>query len=145
MIEGGWNNKPKQINTICKVQPFLVLWCARLPRLPLCVITACLIIRSDHIGAAYCPRRCWLLRDTLVEEPLDLGVDASVFSLALGSLAEAGAGNGSWITLRSSLLCWPKCSLAKSKPLTLGVCSWSEREGGREGVREGGITVLGWK
>lgn len=65
-----------------------------------------------------------------MEEPLDLGVDASVFSLALGSLAGAGAGKGSWITLRSSLLCWPRCSLAKSKPFTLGVCSWGDR--GRE-------------
>lgn len=58
------------------------------------------------------------LRDTLVEEPevLDLGVGISPFSDGLrpsvmdkGRGPEAGpGGTGSWITMTSSLFCWPR-------------------------------------
>lgn len=68
------------------------------------------------------PRRR-LDRPTLVDEPLDLGVLRSPPSEGVASLTGAGIGPASWITMMSSLLCWPRCSLAKSKPLTLGACS----------------------
>ena len=70
------------------------------------------------------------LRDALVEA-LDKGVGISPFSDGLKpSLKHKGRGPGpgpgwtaSWITMTSSLLCWPRCSLAKSKPFTLGACN----------------------
>lgn len=69
------------------------------------------------------------LRDALVEEAefLDMGVGTSPFWEELGpSLSEMGrgpAGMDSWTTMTSSLFCWPRCSLAKSKPFTLGACN----------------------
>lgn len=59
-------------------------------------------------------------RAALVDDPLDLGVLMSPPSEGVASLMGAGSGPGSWITMMSSLLCWPRCSLAKSKPFTLG-------------------------
>lgn len=76
------------------------------------------------------------LRDALVEEAefLDTGVRISPFSDGLRtSLMDTGrgpgpgpGGTGSWITMTSSLLCWPRCSLAKSNPFTLGACNWGQ-------------------
>lgn len=71
-------------------------------------------------------------RDAFVEEAdvLEMGVGISPFSDGLRpSLMDTWTGprpdgTGSWITMTSSLLCWPRCSLAKSKPLTVGACSW---------------------
>lgn len=75
------------------------------------------------------------LRDALEEEAevLDMDVGISPFSDVLRpSLMERGSGSGgtgSCITMTSSLLCWPRCSLAKSKPFTLGACNWGEGAG----------------
>lgn len=57
------------------------------------------------------------------EEVLDLGLGTSPFSDGVVSLIGPGKGAGSWIIRTSSLLCWPRCCLAKSKPFTLGACS----------------------
>lgn len=72
-----------------------------------------------------------LPREALEEEFLEAGVGTSPLldglkpSLAGMDWAPGPGpeGAGSWITMMSSLLCWPRCSLAKSKPLTLGACS----------------------
>ena len=88
------------------------------------------------------------LRDALVEEAefLDIGVGISPFSDGLKpSLIDMGrgpgpgpGGMGSWITITSSLPCWPRCSLAKSKPFTLGACNWGAEEMQRgEEIRNG--------
>lgn len=78
--------------------------------------------------------RLRLAWDALVLEPLETGVGISPFSDGLKpSLMDTGRGagpDGSWITMTSSLLCWPRCSLAKSKPFTLGVCSYGHEQTG---------------
>lgn len=60
-------------------------------------------------------------------EVLDLGLGTSPFSDGVASLIGPGKGAGSWIIRTSSLLCWPRCCLAKSKPFTLGACSCEKR------------------
>lgn len=62
------------------------------------------------------------------EEVLDLGLGTSPFSDGVVSLIGPGKGAGSWIIRTSSLLCWPRCCLAKSKPFTLGACSCKRRK-----------------
>lgn len=91
------------------------------------------------------------LRDPFVEltEALETGVGISPFSDGLKpSLMDVGSGpepspggTDSWITMTSSLLCWPRCSLAKSKPFTLGACNWGAEQrrwkwGTKEGIRK---------
>lgn len=84
----------------------------------------------DHLS---CLR---LLRDVFLE-CLDTGAGSSPFSDAprpslagTGTGPEPGPGGAaSWITMTSSLLCWPRCSLAKSKPLTVGACNWGTGSG----------------
>lgn len=61
------------------------------------------------------------------EEVLDFGLGTSPFSDGVVSLIGPGKGAGSWIIRTSSLLCWPRCCLAKSKPFTLGACSCERR------------------
>lgn len=46
-----------------------------------------------------------LKRAGLVEDPFDLGVLRSPVSEGVASLAGAGSGPGSWMTMMSSLLC----------------------------------------
>lgn len=61
---------------------------------------------QKSIYQTYWPLRRWPLREAL-EEALDFSVGTSAFSAGLCSLAATGSGNGSWMTMRSSLLCWP--------------------------------------
>lgn len=59
-----------------------------------------------------------------LEATFDFGLGTSPFSEGVvWSFTGPGGGAGSWIISMSSLLCWPRCCLAKSKPLTLGICS----------------------
>ena len=85
---------------------------------------------THTVGATDLPR-LRALREALVEEtevPFDLGVGTSPYSDAASLELRLGRGGpgapASWITMMSSLLCWPRCSLAKSKPFTLGAWSW---------------------
>ena len=55
-----------------------------------------------------------------------LGLGTSPFSEGVvWSFTGPGSGAGSWMISMSSLLCWPRCCLAKSKPFTLGICNWN--------------------
>lgn len=83
-----------------------------------------------------------LLRDAFVEGPefLDMGAESSSFSeglrpslVGIGRGPEPGPdGAASWITMMSSLLCWPRCSLAKSNPFTVGACNWGQEQRGEK-------------
>lgn len=58
--------------------------------------------KSQHISNLPLRR---LGRDTLVDDPLDLGVLRSPPSEGVASFTGTGSGPDSWITMMSSLLC----------------------------------------
>ena len=63
---------------------------------------------------------------TFLEGIFALGLGTSPFSEGVvWSFTGPGSGAGSWMISISSLLCWPRCCLAKSKPFTLGICNWN--------------------
>lgn len=107
--------KKKKILFLHKYSLYYVIYCIRLMCFP----------SSTDLSLRLPP---W---EALVEEAEVLAVAISPLSdglgpslMAVGSGPDAGAGGtGSWITMTSSLLCWPRWSLAKSKPFTLGACN----------------------
>jgi hypothetical protein len=96
------------------------------------LITCVSDIRISHeSGNRVCSREQSRKRSTnlplsrmFLEGSFDLGLGTSPFSEGVvWSFTGPGSGAGSWIIRMSSLLCWPRCCLAKSKPFTLGICS----------------------